>query len=465
MVLRRLIRVIAASCALLAGAHVSPASAATRGGRALACNAAAGPCRQPDTIDVLLRPGSSELLVAANFGLLYPGGAVAPMGSWDFVCEENFGGKLAENMQFHPDGRVFVPSLEGLYYSSDGCTWMRAGGALTNTVWDIAVDPSDPSRVWALAGDVRSVYLSADGGRTFEAKHQFIDMHRFIRLQIAPSDPQVIYASGYRSRVPLILAVTTDGGATWTVNDDASKGIAGPGQTVDVERVAPNDPSTIYVSVLNAAGDEIWKIGGHGATPVKLLALPDGAEARAFTFGATPNDIYVAAKDPLEMVGKTPAFLFTSRDGGATWMPRPMGENGPRFRCLRWREGKLYACAGDTVAMDEFLLGVSSDEGATWTPVVTMRDLKGVSACVAAPCATTAAWLCESYGVCKNVVQPDGGSRPDAGPIPDASVGPPSKKGGCTFGGARREVANPAAAIAVFALLVALARRQPKGGL
>jgi photosystem II stability/assembly factor-like uncharacterized protein len=359
-------------------------------------------------------------------------------------------------MQFHPDGRVFVPSLEGLFSSSDGCTWTRAGGELTNTVWDIAVDPTNPARVWAVAGDVRSVFLSTDGGRTFVAKHKFTDMLRFIRIHIAPSDPRVIYVSGYRSRFPLVLAVSTDGGESWAVDDAASNGIAGPGQTVDLQAVAPADPATIYLSVLNAVGDEIWRVGGHGKTPVKILSLPDGAEARAFTFGASGNDMYVAAKDPLESVGKTPAYLYVSHDAGATWTARPVGDNGPRFRCLRWREGKLYACAGDQPAGDEFLLGVSSDEGVTWSPVMRMRDLKGVSACVAAPCAATAAWLCDSYGVCGNVIPTDGGARPDAGV--DAGVVAP-RKSGCAFASGR---APAGGAVVVMVVIASLFLRRKK---
>ena len=458
MVLCRFILATVAFAAL--GASVGAAHATSRLSRTpsartttLACK---GPCDFPDTRDVLLRPGSSDLVVMANFGLLYPDGRVVAAGAWNFVCEENFGGKLAENFQFHPDGRIFAPSLAGLFYSADGCTWSRGGGALDQTVWDMAIDPTDPNRVWALAGDVRALFLSTDGGRTFARKHDFLDGHRFLRVIIAASDPKVMYLSGYRTRVPLILAVSKDGGATWTVNDAASTGIAGPGQTVNVVGVAPDDPSTLYASVLNQDGDEIWRLGGNGTMPTKVLALAGGAEIRNFTFGATARDMYIAARDPLETVGKPPAALHFSHDGGATWTVRPVGEGGPRFRCLRYREGKLYACGGDMISGDQFMVGVSSDEGMTWEPLVKLSDIKGVTACVAAPCATTAAWMCDRYSVCANVVRPDGGAPP---PPVDAGT-PKPRNGGCSFGGAG---APGLVAIFVAGAVAAMRRRRREG--
>ena len=68
--------------------------------------------------------------------------------------------------------------------------------------------------------------------------------------------------------------------------------------------------------------------------------------------------------------------------------------------------GKLYACGNG--ALDDFLVGVSSDEGKTWSPVARLDQVMGAMACVRARCLTTETWLCDSYGRCPPGIVPTG---------------------------------------------------------
>ncbi len=125
-----------------------------------------------------------------------------------------------------------------------------------------------------------------------------------------------------------------------------------------------------------------------------------------------------------------PAQLYRSTDGGQTWLPpRPSGSRGPRYRCLAYRDGLLHACAGGTPNGDDFLLGTSGDDGASWSPVMTVEALVGPEPCHRASCATTEAWLCAVHDRCDGVSVPP--SRPDAGTAPPAPGGGRS----CTSGG------------------------------
>src|SRR4051794_23469742 len=133
-----------AACVLLAFAP-SPAVASEvrcRGG---------GQCRQPDSMNVLLRPGATDLILEGNFGLVY-----AAQEGWQYTCDDIFAGRVPNRSQIAQDGRVFVPAADGLSFSNDGCNWTRAAGPLVGqNVNDVSFDPVMKQRVWIVGGDPR----------------------------------------------------------------------------------------------------------------------------------------------------------------------------------------------------------------------------------------------------------------------------------------------------------------------
>jgi hypothetical protein len=405
-----------------------------------------GQCRQPDSISVLLRPGSADLVLDANFGLVSP----SPQGGWKYTCDDIFGGRIPYRTQVARDGRIYVPSMSGLWVGMQGCGWTLATGALEGmAVYDVAFDPKDPQRIWIVGGDPRTVALSTDGGKTFTAKHAFAGSLLFIRVAVAPSDPKTIYLSGFNgTKVPLVLAVSTDGGETWTVDENASVGVANSNQIVDFMGISPDDPRTVFVVVTNATGDEIWKSTNMGKGLVKVLTLADAEEwpRAGFSFGADGRTVYVAGFDPLNTGMQPPASLYTSHDSGATWDRHTSPMTGPRYRCVAWRDNKLYACGGEQLSGDQFLLGSSSDDGKTWTSLVRLTDVTGPNECVAAKCMGTVDFL-------RSFSQADAGA-PDAGPKP------PPPKSGCAYGGG----ASPSSVLWWSLISAGLFARRKRGG-
>jgi hypothetical protein len=225
---------------------------------------------------------------------------------------------------------------------------------------------------------------------------------------------------------------------------------------VNLVAVAPDDPSTVYFSATSQTGDEIWKSTAKGKAPVKILTLALEGQQFGFTFGADASTIFVGSLDPLPTDGKPPASIYVSHDAGKTWVEHPSMATGPRYRCLQYRDGKLYACAGDTNNMDTFLVGSSTDEGRTWTPAMTLSELKGVRSCVADKCAATASWLCESYGICGGLNRENPPPRPDAGGV----VAKGGHKG-CAFGSSARP-GNVGAGVLLVAGLIAIRFRRRK---
>jgi photosystem II stability/assembly factor-like uncharacterized protein len=462
----RLVAFLAAPLLAASVAVIDPVRAEAAPGGVVQCKTSGsvnGPCKLPDSVDVLLKGsagsagGAQDLAVASNFGLLLPGGN----GKYQFICEEVFGGRIGDRSKVAPDGRIYVPALDGLYSSSDGCGWTQAKGPLMGqSVWDVAFDPMTSGRLWVVGGDQRQLGLSTDGGATVTTKYTFADGLRFIRVMVAPSDPRTIYLTGYKTKIPLVLAVSSDGGDTWAIDDNASTGVADANQVMDILGVAPDDPKTVYFVATNQNGDEVWKSTTSGHAPVKILTLPDEGQQYGFTFGARATDLYVGSRDPLETQGKPPATLFVSHDGGKTWTQSPSSEMGPRFRCLRWADGKLYACAGDQSNGDSFLLGASTDDGKSWTKVMGLSDLQGARKCVADRCVATASWLCESYGICDGFVRELPPPPADAAPPQGPMVSPGGGKKGCALGGP----AAPGAGSTLLLLALIAGARRRRGG-
>jgi hypothetical protein len=409
-------RRVALTACVLFGAFSAPAAQAD-----VYCRSS-GQCRQPDSLTVLLRPGATEAILDANFGLVYQ----SPQGGWRYTCDDIFGGRIPYRTQIARDGRVFVPAMDGLWIGGDGCGWTRSTGALANyAVYDVSFDLATPARVWIVGSDPRTVALSTDGGMTFTAKQSFPERLLFIRVAVAPSDPKFVYLAGFNgTKAPLVMALSTDGGETWTVDENAWMGVATSNQIVDFLGVSPDDPQTVYVMVTSGKGDEIWKSTDKGHGLVKVLTLADEEEwpRGGFAFGANGQTLYVAGYDPLNTGTKPPGSLYVSHDAGKTWERRPAPGSGPRYRCIGYRDGQLYACGGDQLVGDQFFLGVSPDEGKSWRPLVRLADVKGPNECVAGKCSGTVDFLLPFRA------GPDGGAPPDA-----AAPLPKPAKSGCAF--------------------------------
>jgi MYXO-CTERM domain-containing protein len=326
----------------------------------------------------------------------------------------------------------------------------------------------DPQRIWLLGGDPRVAALSVDGGQSFVDKQIFPPQLLFIRIQVAPSDPRVIYVTGFNgTKAPLVMGVSTDGGTTWTLDETASMGVATSQQIVDFLGVSPDDPQTVYVVVTSGLGDEIWKSTNKGKGLVKVLTLADQEEwpRGGFTFGADGKTIYVAGYDPLNTGLQPPASLYISRDAGVSWERRPSTMIGPRYRCLGYRTGKLYACGGDQFSGDQFFLGESTDEGRSWSSMIKLTDVKGPRECAAAKCMGTVDFLAPfRMGGGGGANGSDGGrdAGVDAPVHADAPVTqPPPGKGGCSFAGGEGGKGG-----LMLLLLIALAgrRKRVRGG-
>jgi hypothetical protein len=221
-----------------------------------------------------------------------------------------------------------LPGNTGIWKSIDaGADWVDATGAISTTAAfsDVAINPANPGVLYAAAGEpggslANGLYATVDGGASWFKEVNFPSGATDARvgritIAIAPSAPQVIYASvaasgqaGSQVGTLLFVARSLDGGTTWAALP-APNFMGGAGDYDTALAVDPSNPNEVY-----AAGQ---------AGPSTLIRTLDG--------GATWQDIGVGADgagphvDHHALTFDAAGRLLDGNDGGIWRLddPRP----------------------------------------------------------------------------------------------------------------------------------------------
>jgi hypothetical protein len=420
----------------------------------------------PESYQIVLpadRPG--QIVLATNFGLIISDDDGA---SWNWTCEQKATAMgTLYGVAAAPLHRFFSMSmLVGLAYSNDdSCTWTSSGGSLdTILATDYFADPTNPMRVYAegkVASDDSSaprVVTSDDGGQTFGAPiYTAAAGHSLSGIESARSAPQTLYLASYvmptTTTYHPFLERSTDGGASWT-EIDAQPSLGA--NSFRIIAVDPNDANVLTVRVIEQTGESLAISRDGGMTFTKMFMIAGQLTAYVRLDSGT---ILVAGALAIDGVG------YRSTDGGMTftdWTPRTTSDAGvpdigadggaarpPHLRALAARGGKLYAAAKNF--SDDWAIGVSTDEGATFERLARYDEVGSIRPCVQATCLES----CKMQAVAQ------------VWPLPVCHapiVTPPAPKtgGGCVIGpaGAASGVALPVVLGFLAALCVARARRR-----
>jgi len=155
------------------------------------------------------------------------------------------GGGIVRVVYSPTPGTVFLIATGGFYRSQDsGVSWQPIYSGFSNAAWDLAVDPADSSRVYVIAPNSPSLYVSTDGGSTLAPSATFPSAVANAEAIAVSRDGTTLYASSANQ-----LYRSTDRGQTWSQRTPFLS------TSTIVERllVDPTDSNTVYVVQANSA--------------------------------------------------------------------------------------------------------------------------------------------------------------------------------------------------------------------
>jgi hypothetical protein len=337
--------------------------------------------RFPRAQHIVVGPGAASYTIAlrATFGLVVSddGGA-----TFRFLCEEAFEylDGYDPSLALGADAALLVGTRDGLMVLRDRCSPRRQRDLAQHEVRDLATDPSGRVVLAALASPgstpLARVARSDDGGASFTLPLVGLEGVRLETVEVAPSDPSRVYATGTVDARDVFFR-SDDGGTTFRATAASFAGATG----AFISGVDPRRPGVVYVRARVGASP-----GDAGAQDqTALLRSDDGGEhfteiARTvgpmagFALSDDGRRVWIGGPDPRD-------GLLRSDDGGAF-----ARVNATPVDCLRYHAGALYACGVYQLggAMGEsVLLWRSTDEGATLRPLARFADIRPPPMCPA----------------------------------------------------------------------------------
>jgi hypothetical protein len=428
----------------------------------------------PESLQILLPAAHPhQLALTTNFGLIISDDDGA---TWTWTCEQpQTSSASGYGVGAPPLDRFFalVPS-QSLAYSDDGsCSWHEAGGIAGRFLaTDFFPDPVDANRVFVVGASsvdgsdgTGQVFASADGGATFGAPLFTAPAGAGISgVESSRSAPLTIYVAVFTTPgLHPKVARSMDAGQTWMTFDvEASLGA----NEFRIIAVDPIDPMTLTVRVFEPLADSlaISRDGGvtfaKAALPVAAALAGRGATDGGASVPPLALTSYVRLDSGTILVGgvvSTYAVGFRSTDGGANFVNWP---GVPHLRGLAARGNRLYAAAKNY--SDGWAVGLSTDEGLTFTPLTTYDGVSSVRDCAQATCGAS----CLSQ-VARQIWRRDvceaGGVDPSDGDGP-APVEPSTKKTGCgcLVGGDAGRVSGAGLLGGLLLVAALLAARRPR---
>jgi photosystem II stability/assembly factor-like uncharacterized protein len=244
---------------------------------------------------------------------------------------------------------------DGIYKSTDaGATWAHLGLRDSQMIANIAVDPTNPDRLFVAAlghpygpNAERGIFRSIDGGKTFEKVLYEDEYTSGNDVQIDPHNPDIVYAALWQQQQSYLegagfggthggIFKSTDGGITWKRLADGL-----PVGVIEANLgIATRDPGTIYAMVAGTAGaaptkeegttgtvgfyrstdaGEHWTLLTHGADNAK--ASPGGTTDPRPLARIGGGDLPTIAVDPTDsrVVYSASTVLWRTEDAGTSW--------------------------------------------------------------------------------------------------------------------------------------------------
>jgi len=239
------------------------------------------------------------------------------------------------DIEFAPDGTTYIGTQDSIRKSTDsGLSWatLNLGIGPNDQVFDVAIDPSDPSVLWAGIADASgaqpvNVMRSTDGGGTWTDRTPPHAPMSGRAIAVDPNDSNTVIAVFGGDFGGGEVWVTTDGGDSWL---DRSAGL--PGNPLN---------AVVYDGTRLLVGGGLL----FGSQFVGLYESPDlGVTWTPLHDGTWPilvvEDIAVDPSDTARIFAAIDGGgVNRTTDGGVTWQVGIGGSQALAGRSIRFRPG------------------------------------------------------------------------------------------------------------------------------
>ena len=239
------------------------------------------------------------------------------------------------DIEFAPDGTTYIGTQDSIRKSTDsGLSWatLNLGIGANDQVFDVAIDPSDPSVLWAGITDASgaqpvNVMRSTDGGGTWTDRTPPHAPMSGRAIAVDPNDSNTVIAVFGGDFGGGEVWVTTDGGDSWL---DRSAGL--PGNPLN---------AVVYDGTRLLVGGGLL----FGSQFVGLYESPDlGVTWTPLHDGTWPilvvEDIAVDPSDTARIFAAIDGGgVNRTTDGGVTWQVGIGGSQALAGRSIRFRPG------------------------------------------------------------------------------------------------------------------------------
>ncbi len=410
--------------------------------------------RFPATSQLVAAPTDPRSLVLrSTFGVLFSkdGGT-----TWDWICEKavGYGGVEDPSIAVTKNLTVLAGTYEGLAVSPDfGCGWSFAGGAglAGAAAIDVAMRRDDPSSGVVLVtenlkggGDAlydNRVFATSDDGKTFRQIGTALDSHVIT---------ETIEVAGGRLYASAILPTGEDAGTSASTSFTGALYVSDDqGATWDYRNI-PLDPAierAPFIAAVDPTNPDRVYVRSSGPGTSRLFVTDDAGKSFRAVYTGSPMLGFALSPDGSQVLLGGVDGLFVASAQDLSFQKR----SSIQVQCLAFAGPTLFACSSETSG---FILGASSDMGATFQAKLHLNGIRGPLACAPGESATQCAadWpaLNEQLGGTNDAGASDAGA-------PSGNV---SSRGGCTCDVTRGAGGLASVVIALGLAGLALLRRR-----